>query len=844
MSAEHPSLLRSEEMSLVQLFVPTEVAHDAVAELGERGNVQFIDLNPHVNPFQRSFVGEVRRIEEMARRVRFFSVQIAKEQDTVPIRPLHESSPFITVGPRAAQTIDELDLILAGHEQRLIRMNSSYESLSERTKELIEAQYVLRETAIFFDKAQNHEIDIRSSFDDSATTPLLQADDYEAGLGSSGGVPFDIDFIAGTIERSRYPVLERVLWRVLRGNLFIKHVDIPEPFIDPVTGDEVRKNVFIAFTHGQSLLAKILKVAESMGVSIYPIDANADKRSDALRAIATRLEDLQMVLHSTDVNRRLELINIGEHLRTWQDVVKKEKLIYETLNLFNYNVRRKTLIAEGWAPSRDIVAIQSALRSATEGSGTGVSPILHELETHQTPPTFYRTNIFTEGFQALIGMYGVPAYQEINPALFAIITFPFLFAVMFGDIGHGAIIFIAALYMILKEKKLAESDVDDITYQFFFGRYLILMMGLFSMYTGLLYNDIFSRGLHLWTSAWSFEKGNETITAILNEDYRYPFGVDPSWHGASNALVFTNSYKMKGSIILGVTHMTFALCLQVPNHLKFKRYSDIYSNFMPQMIFLQSIFGYLVWCILYKWSIDWSQVTTPPPSLLNMLISMFLKPGTVDPKAQLYRGQGTIQIALLVLAGICVPWLLLMKPYLVWREIKRTRGQGYTAIQSGEEEAGDMSSFGSDTNVNTDGDGIGQATHEGEIEDAEHHDFGDVMIYQVIHTIEFCLNCISHTASYLRLWALSLAHAQLSEVLWSGTIGGYLNPTSIVDWVKLLITGSMWLVLTIGGLCIIEGLSAFLHALRLHWVEANSKHFEGGGHAFKPLDFSNKMSDE
>jgi V-type H+-transporting ATPase subunit a len=61
-----------------------------------------------------------------------------------------------------------------------------------------------------------------------------------------------------------------------------------------------------------------------------------------------------------------------------------------------------------------------------------------------------------------MGMYGVPSYQEINPALFAIITFPFLFAVMFGDIGHGAIIFIAALYMILKEKQLAKSDVDDV----------------------------------------------------------------------------------------------------------------------------------------------------------------------------------------------------------------------------------------------------------------------------------------------------------------------------------------------------------------------------------------------
>jgi V-type H+-transporting ATPase subunit a len=109
-------------------------------------------LNPNVNPFQRSFVGEIRRVDEMARRVRFFANQIEKEKDVVPIRSLADCAPLITVGPRAAQTMDELEVTLAEHELRLNKMNESYQTLSERTKELIEAKHVLGETAVFFEK--------------------------------------------------------------------------------------------------------------------------------------------------------------------------------------------------------------------------------------------------------------------------------------------------------------------------------------------------------------------------------------------------------------------------------------------------------------------------------------------------------------------------------------------------------------------------------------------------------------------------------------------------------------------------------------------------------------------
>jgi V-type H+-transporting ATPase subunit a len=135
----------------------------------------------------------------------------------------------------------------------------------------------------------------------------------------------------------------------------------------------------------------------------------------------------------------------------------------------------------------------------------------------------------------------------------------------------------------------------------------------------------------------------------------------------------------------------------------------------------------------------------------------------VDDVKHVYAQETWHSIVLLV-ALICVPIMLFPKPLMEYYKVscctKDAPSSNLDEIPLKEEH---------DESVD----------HE-KIELEEKHGLGDIFVHQTIETIEFVLGAISNTASYLRLWALSLAHGQLARVFFEKAIQSLLNTENVI----------------------------------------------------------------
>lgn len=109
------------------------------------------------------------------------------------------------------------------------------------------------------------------------------------------------------------------------------------------------------------------------------------------------------------------------------------------------------------------------------------APQIVRRELHSLcPPSYFYLNEFTEPFQEITDTYGIPKYKEVNSGMFNLVTFPFLYGVMFGDIGHGGMLLIFSLMLVNFPGTFSNIGLSAMVRV----RYMLLMLGVFAFFIG------------------------------------------------------------------------------------------------------------------------------------------------------------------------------------------------------------------------------------------------------------------------------------------------------------------------------------------------------------------------
>ena len=818
-------LLRSETMKHGTIILPSNAARFYVNLIGYQSNLQIQDMNAH--DLHRPYRQHIQRLEDMDRMIRFLLDELRRLPGVTIIRNriqefLHDD----------AFCLDSFEEEVKGVYEQYVGFRDNNKGLSDELTAAIEEKYVMH--AAYSTLSATTSADLPVSLAD----PLL-VDKLRAPVDS-----MEFGHICGVIDRVDQERFARTLFRAARGNSYTHFEEIPELLNDlKSSNNQIEKSVFVTYFQGgasSALYDKFVKICQSFQVSFYDWPATKSDAQLRIARLEAQIVDKKTTLAAFEkyvVDESAQLvcprIEGGNSLvEDWRLFAIKEKSIYAVLNMFTGGEHHLTCRADCWFPASEEPAIKQSLATqppvGTTGGGSAkisATIVSDDLVVRGlvNPPTHFRKSEFTGAFQELVDTYGVPRYQEANPALFAIVTFPFIFGIMYGDIGHGSLLLAGGIYMLKNGASMKLSD-SDLVKGFYSARYLITAMGFFAVYAGLMYNDFFSLGTALFTTRYedpesmsgsSFEMvpkkwfNSENSPHLPNHHGPYPFGLDPAWLGASNELLFVNSMKMKLSVLFGVVQMLMGVALKFANSVFFKNKTDFIFECIPQLLFMLAFFGYMDWMIMYKWvtPITLDKELNGPPGIINSMITMAL--GTPD-NTPLYLGQTSTQSWLMFITMISVPLMLIPKPIILYLQNKKS-GQADDYVPLVEE---------------------GCCAHADEHEEFE---IGEVVIHQMIETIEYVLGTVSHTASYLRLWALSLAHQQLSLVFFQkALIPALVSGPILINGIWIYIAFTIFFAITAGVLLGMDVMECFLHTLRLHWVEFQSKFYKADGYAFAP----------
>ena len=428
-------------------------------------------MNPDLTPFQRRYVSYVKRCDELERKLRFFSAECEKFE--LELQPAGTIDGFLDQVSQpgnkesGAQLIESLEVELEGFESQLKELNSYSETLTSEYNEKVELQEVLEKARRFFmtdaPRLAVSELMTGGAMrpgSDSRTENLLEA---EAGEAREMDMRFSsITGVVSTEEKTRF---ERMIFRATRGNCYVRFAPIQQPITDPKSGLLIEKCVFIVFYKSIQIESKLKSICDAFDAHRYslPDMDDAPAVDNMLTENAQELVDSRTVLLKNE-DTRLRLCQLlATKTERWIWTVLREKSIYHSLNQFKADVSGM-LRGEGWVIAESVEAIKASVNAAHSSMDTAMPSMVDNVpKPWPTPPTHFVTNKFTYGYQEFVNTYGIPRYQEANPALFTAATFPFLFGVMYGDIGHGLFLFSAGAYLLWNEKKNDEARLGEMT---------------------------------------------------------------------------------------------------------------------------------------------------------------------------------------------------------------------------------------------------------------------------------------------------------------------------------------------------------------------------------------------
>ena len=798
--------------------------------------IQFINLTKDIPDSKKSFTSMLKRVEQMEIKTTQFMDYASEFQ--IKIHFYKNYDKFIEdiendiniKGLTFSTYFDYIESEVIENEKKILDLIESHQKMKEDLEIELEKKLVFEK---YF----------------KMTGGLLNNYDLKQKANSDSLISF-----MGVIRADDEIKMNRMILRMGRGRAIATFfdMDIPQYISYNVLKKKDEKKIFIVIFPTEAkeyLMKKMLQICDILSARHY-IPPENETKEEILRNLEKKIRDKrQYIIESeTSIKKFLKKFSGNEDKPARMDLLrlysKKEKMIYTNLN--KCIIRDNFVDGEVWVLEEKKDILISLLNSGvSKDEMKSLGTFIEINENVLKRPTYIPTNEFTYAFQEIVNTYGVPRYREINPAIFNIVFFPFLFGVMFGDIGHGLIIFLFAMYLVYYNEDINKKEGKSPLKLLTKFRYFLLLLSVCSIYCGLLYNEFMSVPLSMHDTCYERDR-IETKFANKKDGCNFPFGMDPKWFVAENQLTFFNSFKMKFSVVIGVIHMMLGIFLKGLNDNYYKNIYGIIFEFFPQFIFMAVLLGYMVVLIFIKWS-TYFYDTSRAPSIITHLINLAIKGGSVENMplwGNQIQGTGRYQqenfhaviIAILV---ILIPVMILPKPFLDYKKYKKKKDQKLLQEIN-------------NNNINEDNFGEDDKGSNGPLQDNNYYSeeisnehernksFVDFFIGQVIYSIEFILGTVSNTASYLRLWALSLAHAELSKVFFEKTLKQnisdgdyYFGLGFVLIFVGYFVLANMTIFVLIG----MDFMECFLHTLRLHWVEFQNKFYYADGYLFQPYSF-------